>query len=264
MKDLSKAERILIKIGTAVITRNHKLNKYWMRRKVREISQLIHSGKKVIMISSGAVGAGMEIKQIIKRPRDILKLQLLSGIGQPRLMRIYETKFKRHSIKTAQILLTHHNFSTQEEVKNLLDVIEGYFDEGILPIINTNDIITKEELMNGSAIKFSDNDELAALVAKTLKMELLLILTNVDGLYSRYTAKFGESRLVENINKVTNTILEQTKKGKSPLGLGGMYSKVKAARDVAEQNIPTIIANGKYNISDIISNKVKRTLITVD
>ena len=262
MKPIEKAERILIKIGTAVITRDQKLNKFWMRQKVKEISGLIHSGKKIIMISSGAVGAGMEIEQITKRPKNILKLQLLSGIGQPRLMRIYELKFKRFDVKTAQILLTHHNFSTKEEVKNIKEVIEGYFKEKILPIVNTNDILTKEELMNGSMIKFSDNDELAALVAKALKMDLMLILTNVNGLYSRYNDKLNESQLIETIEKVSKRTLEQTKKGKSPLGLGGMYSKVKAAKDVAKYKIPTVIANGKYSISDIISNKVKRTLIT--
>ncbi len=262
MKPIEKAERILIKIGTAVITRDQKLNKFWMRQKVKEISGLIHSGKKIIMISSGAVGAGMEIEQITKRPKNILKLQLLSGIGQPRLMRIYELKFKRFDVKTAQILLTHHNFSTKQEVKNLKEVIEGYFKKKILPIVNTNDILTKEELMNGSMIKFSDNDELAALVAKALKMDLMLILTNVNGLYSRYNDKLNESQLIETIEKVSKRTLEQTKKGKSPLGLGGMYSKVKAAKDVAKYKIPTVIANGKYSISDIISNKVKRTLIT--
>ncbi len=259
MKKIEKAERILIKIGTAVITKDQKLNKFWMRKKVREISELIHAGKKIIMISSGAVGAGMEIEQLKKRPKDILKLQLLSGIGQPRLMRTYELKFKRYGVKTAQILLTHHNFSTIKELKNLTDVIEGYFSEKVLPIVNANDILTKEELMNGSVIKFSDNDELAALMAKALKMDLLLILTNVDGLYLGYNDKSDEPKLIETVEKVTNKILEQTRKGKSPLGLGGMYSKVKAARDLAKYKIPTIIANGKYNITDIISNKVKRT-----
>ena len=152
----------------------------------------------------------------------------------------------------------------KEELKNLTDVIEGYFSEKVLPIVNANDILTKEELMNGSVIKFSDNDELAALMTKALKMDLLLILTNVNGLYLGYNDKSGEPKLIETVEKVTSRILEQTKKGKSPLGLGGMYSKVKAARDLAKYKIPTIIANGKYNISDIISNKVKRTQFNTD
>jgi len=262
MKDMRKAKRILIKIGTGAITKNHKLNTYWIGKKAEEISELIHSGKKVLIISSGAVGAGIEVEKLKKRPKDVLKLQLLSGKGQPRLMQVYESKFKKFGIDIAQILLTHHNFLTKEEVKNLLDVVEAYFETKTVPIINTNDIITKEELMNGSFIKFSDNDELAALVAKTLKMDLLLILTNVDGLYSGYNEKIKEPRLIETVNEITDEILEISKMGKSSLGLGGMYSKVKTAQEVARYKIATIISNGKYKISDILSNKVKRTIFT--
>jgi len=262
MKDIEKAKKILIKIGTSTITKNHKLNTCWIGKKAKEISDLIHSDINVLLISSGAVGAGMEIDNLLKRPKDVLKLQLLSGKGQPHLMYVYESKFKKFGIHTAQILLTHHNFSTRAEVKNLSDVIEFYFKTKTLPIINTNDIITKEELMNGSVIKFSDNDELAALVAKSLKMELLLILTDVEGLYWGYNDNIKKQKLIETVNVITDEILEISKRGVSPLGLGGMYSKVKVAKEVAKYNIPTIIANGKYSIQDIISNRVKRTIFT--
>ncbi|MCK4966538.1 glutamate 5-kinase [bacterium] len=260
-KNFSKAKRILIKIGTAVITKNNRLNKELMRQKAREISELIHGGKQVIMISSGAVGAGMEISNVTDRPRDVIQLQLLSGKGQPRLMRLYELKFKKFGIQIAQILLTHHNFQTQNEVNNLSDVIKGYFKTHTLPIVNTNDIITKEELTNGSSVKFTDNDELAALVAKTMKVDLLLILTNIDGLYMNYASKVEKPTLLENVDKITKNILDDSRIGISPLGLGGMYSKVKAAQYLLRHNIPTIIANGKHSIPDILENKVKRTLI---
>lgn len=255
-------EKILIKIGTAIITPKGRLDKSWMKEKVKEIAELHKQGKKIILVSSGAVGAGMEILNLDKRPKDILKMQMLSGMGQPLLFNYYSQYFKENGIKTAQVLLTHHNFSTKDEEENIQEVINGYLDNNTIPIVNTNDVITKEELMSNSATKFSDNDELAALVAVNLGVDMLLILTDVEGLCNDDPKKNGCAELIEEVKEITKQIEEAAKKETNELGLGGMYSKVHAAKAVGKKGIITIVANGKYKVGDILNNKVKRTIFS--
>ena len=258
--DPNKAERILIKIGTATITKNQRLDKSWIKEKVREIARLQKSGKEIIIVSSGAVGAGMAIERLHKRPSDLLKLQLLSGKGQPVLHNTYREFFAAEGIDVIQVLLTHHNFSTKEEEENIRKVINGALKEGTIPIINTNDVVTNEEF-TGSAINvFTDNDELAALVAANLEVDLLLILTDVDGLYSKDPHLHDEASLVQEVTKITPEIESMAKKENTKMGLGGMYSKIQAAKTVSRKGIPTVVANGCYAIEDILSGKASRTL----
>lgn len=255
-----KSKRILIKIGTATITKVQKLNLDWIKQKTKEIAKLRNEGKEIIIVSSGAVGAGMEVEGLNKRPKDTLNLQLLSGKGQVRLMNIYKDFFNGHNIQVAQVLLTHHNFDTKEEVKNIKDVINSYVSEGTIPIINTNDVVTNEEVMVNSENKISDNDGLAALVAGNLGVDLLLILTDVDGLCTKDPRKNKSYMLVKLVEKMTKKVEEMASEEGSMMGTGGMLSKVIAAKKVKEKGVITIIANGKYRIEDVLNNKVDRTL----
>jgi len=250
---------VLLKIGSAIITRNNRLNIPWIRKKVKELSDLSKLGYKFILTTSGSVVAGMEIEKITVRPKDTFRIQLLSGKGQIRLSKIYKDSFKRHNIHVAQILLTHHNFATPAEKKNIKEVIYAYLEEGTIPIINTNDIITQEEIMEKSHIKFSDNDELAALVAVNLKIDLLLILTDVEGLYKEDPKTKGQTQLIEKITRYTKNIEMMATKEGSTLGKGGMLSKVRAAHTVNRKGIPAIIAHGRHSLEDILRHKVKFT-----
>ena len=254
------AKRILIKIGTSTITSKQKINLELLYKKSKEIAGLKRKGKEIIIITSGAVGAGMEIENLRVRPTNPLKLQLLSGKGQVRLMKLYKDYFKIHNIQVAQVLLTHHNFDSKDEVKNIKDVVRGYLKEGTIPIINTNDVVTKEELAGKSNNYFSDNDELAALVSEALDVDLLLMLTDVDGLCTKDPRKNKRHILIKQVNKINKKIERMAAAEGSMMGLGGMLSKVLAAKRVGKKGIVTIVANGRYRLDDILGGRVNRTV----
>ncbi len=250
--------RILIKIGSALISKGHKLNNDWLEKKVKEIAALHHEGHDILLVTSGAVAAGMEIEGLETRPKDTLKIQLLSGEGQIKLMKHYKDYFKSEHIIIAQVLLTHHNFDKKNEEKTIRTIIDAYLGQRTIPIINENDLINKEELEYNSS--FTDNDILAALVAIKMQVDLLLILTDVDGLHMEDPKNNTNPGLIETVEHIDQSIKQAASKKANPLGLGGMYSKVRAAEMVTARGIDTIVANGKYSIADILSNSVKRTL----
>ena len=259
---MTDAETILVKFGTAIITHENRLNRIWLKSKVKEITALMRKRKKIILISSGSVAAGMEEEGLKGPARDAFHMQILSGIGQPLLFKIYKDLFGRHGYSAAQILLTHHNFQTPRERLNIQRLINHYLTHKTVPIINTNDIITSEELMRKAAIKFSDNDQLAALVAANLNVDLLMLITHVEGLYPENPKSGGNKKILELVPKVTRSVELMASKGKSPLGSGGMLSKVRAARDVTRFGIPAVIAHGKYSLQDILTHKAPRTLFS--
>jgi glutamate 5-kinase len=250
--------RILIKIGSALISRGSRINYRWLHGKVREIAALAHAGEQVALVTSGAVAAGMEIRGLTKRPRETLQLQLLSGMGQIRLMKFYKDLFKRHGIQIAQVLLTHHNFSTQNEERTIREIMEAYLAQGTIPIVNENDMVNKEEVEAQPV--FSDNDILAALVAVRLRAQRLLILTDVDGLYQANPKQNSHVALIEEVAEIDRRIEQMAARETNPLGLGGMASKVRAAKMAGEQGIETIVANGRYRLADILAHRVPRTV----
>ncbi|OQY40413.1 MAG: hypothetical protein B6229_01800 [Spirochaetaceae bacterium 4572_7] len=186
--------RIVVKIGSALISRGHSINYNWLGDKIREISKLMQDGHQVVLVSSGSVAAGMEVRNIKKRPKDTLELQLLSGQGQVKLMEFYRNWFRDESIFVAQILVTHHNFATSKEKESVHNIVEAYINRGILPIINENDLVNKEELEYERL--FTDNDILSAFVAKELNADLLVMLTDVDGLYNGNPKKDNNVKLI--------------------------------------------------------------------
>ena len=250
--------RILIKIGSALTNKNNNFNYELIKEKVKEISDIHKKNNEIIIVSSGAVACGMEAEKLKERPKDTLKLQLLSGEGQAILMKNYQELFAKESIRVSQILLTHHNFDTNEEKQAIINIIGAYLKQKIIPIINENDLINKEELEDNKL--FPDNDILAALVAKEIKADLVIILTDVNGLYKSNPKTNNNPKLIEEVKIIDNTIKEMALKETNSLGLGGMYSKVIAAEMLTKSGINTIIANGNLKIGDILENKVKRTI----
>jgi len=250
--------RILIKIGSALTNKNNKFNYELIKEKVREISSLHKGNNEIALVSSGAVACGMEIEKLNERPKDTLKLQLLSGEGQAVLMKRYEELFEKENIRIAQVLLTHHNFDTKDEKEVIVNILCAYLKQGIIPIINENDLINKEELEDNKL--FPDNDILAALVAKEIKADLVIILTDVDGLCKSNPKINNDSELIEEVTNIDENIKKMAQKETNSLGLGGMYSKIIAAEMLTKSGIDTIVANGNFKLKDILENKVKRTV----
>lgn len=256
--------RYLIKIGSAQISKNHKIDYAWLTKKVAEFSQLIAEGHEVIIISSGAVAAGMEIRGVADRPKDVTHLQMLSGQGQVKLIKFYADEFIKYENYVGQVLLTHHNFSSEQEASNIASILDSYVKEGVVPIINENDMINKEELCYERS--FTDNDILAALVGKTVKADCVILLTDVDGLYTKdpKSYKDGEEKeIIAEVKDIDDSIFKMASKKTNSLGLGGMYSKVQAASMLKECGIDTVVANGQYSVIDILNNCAPSTRFKV-
>jgi glutamate 5-kinase len=250
--------RILIKIGSALISSRNRIQYRWLKGKVREIAGLHRQGHQIILVSSGAVAAGMEIDGLAERPRDTLQLQLLSGMGQIKLMKYYKDYFKPEDIRVAQILLTHHNFSSRSEEATIRTIIEAYLAQGVIPVVNENDMINKEEVEVKPV--FTDNDILAALVAVRVRVDLLLILTDVDGLFRANPKQNARVDFLEEVRTIDRQVEAMAARESNPLGLGGMASKVQAAKSASAEGITTIVANGRFPLADILQRKVRRTV----
>ena len=249
--------RILVKIGSALVSDGPRVRFPWLAQKVWEIASLVGEGHRFLIVSSGAVAAGMELSGITVRPTDVLELQLLSGIGQVRLITYYKDLFREWGIPVSQILLTHHNFASDRERGTVTQIINAYIDKGVIPIVNENDMVDKEEFEYRKS--FSDNDILAALVGSSVEVDLAVLLTDVDGLYASDPKKSQGGTLIDEVVRVTPEIEAMASVEGNALGLGGMSSKVEAARRLTGAGIRTMIASGHYPLPDILSRKAPAT-----
>lgn len=254
--------RIVIKAGSALISDGHQLRREWMLEKVREVVDLVREGHQVILVSSGAVAAGMEIRGLAERPNVTLELQLLSGIGQARLMQQYLDFFRIYGMAVAQILLTHHNFASPREVQSIVDVVETCLERGVVPVVNENDMVNKEEF-EGVGRAFTDNDVLASLVAVNLEADVLLLLTDVDGLYQanpRKSVTGPAPQLIEEIQESPARFSAHADGG-GALGSGGMASKLNAAEAAFQAGISAIIGNGNRGLRDLLFGNAPATRV---
>jgi glutamate 5-kinase len=247
---------ILIKVGTALISEGSRIRLPWLAQKVWETASLHDEGHRFIIVSSGAVAAGMELQGLQERPADILELQLLSGIGQVRLMTYYKDFFGERGISVAQILLTHHNFSSDRERATITAIVDAYVKRGVVPVINENDMVDKEEFESRKV--FAENDTLAALVAVNLSVDMAILLTDVDGLFVSDPKRDSSVEFIDEVSHVTPAIKGMAGNA-GELGLGGMTSKVEAARVISEAGIPAVIASGHYALTDIVHERVRAT-----
>ena len=250
----------LIKIGSALISPSGRLDHVFLVSKCTEIAALLDAGDRVVLVSSGAVAAGMEVTDHSERPSETLELQLLAGIGQTRLMKYYRDYLGYYGRQTAQLLLTHHNFASSGEELTVSRLLEAYLERGMVPIINENDVVNKEELEHRG--HFTDNDILAALVAERLHVDQALLLTNVDGLMRRRGDGNGGSTdtLVRTVETVSDEVKALAWGSPSAVGLGGMYSKVVAAERMTARGIEVIVGNGRLPLPTLIHKPDRRTV----
>jgi glutamate 5-kinase len=208
-----------------------------MEQLVGQIAEQHKAGKEIVLVSSGAVGAGMGALGYDKRPADLAELQACAAVGQPRLMAAYEKLFDAHGLAVAQILLTHEDLEHHERHLNARNTLITLLRHGVVPIINENDVVSFTEL------KFGDNDKLSALVASLLPADLLVILTSVDGVIEN----FGEanSRTIPVIEHIDAAVEKMAGGTDSATAVGGMASKIQAAKIVVRSGIPLVIASGR-------------------
>lgn len=254
MKDI---KRIVIKVGTSSLTyETGKLNIKTIEKLVRVISDLRNRGIEVVLVSSGAVGAGVGKLGLLEKPSDTKKKQALAAIGQASLVSIYDRFFSEYGHTSAQVLLT--KFILDEEIhrKNTKSTFETMFEYGVIPIVNENDVISSYEL------EFGDNDTLSAYIAKLVDADMLVILSDIDGLYNSNPQENPDAKLIPIVEKIDEEILSIAGGAGSRRGTGGMVTKLSAAQLVTEAGIDMIIANGAKleNIYDIVDGKQVGTL----
>ena len=253
-------QRIVIKVGTNVMTnRDNKIVRPVLKQLVRQIAELYERDIITILVSSGSVIAGKEVlgKSSIKNKTQ--KRQVYSAIGQPRMMRLYYNIFHDYGMKCAQVLPTKRDFSPGIHRQNMINCCEGLLSEGVIPIANEDDAVSVTMSM------FSDNDELASLIAQLINADKLIILTDIDGVYTGHPDA-ENSNLISNIDPSENLdkYIQENDKGEGE-GRGGMGSKLDFAKQAAAHNIPTYIANGKKDntIIDIIDGKAVGTKVSL-
>jgi glutamate 5-kinase len=232
--------RIVIKVGTSTLA--HSTGRLNIRRTgelCRVISDLKNAGHEVILVSSGAIGMGVGKLALSEKPKDIPTKQAAAAVGQCELMYTYDRLFTEYNHTVAQILLTGSDFSANDRHENFNNTVKRLLELNALPIVNENDTIATEE------IKVGDNDTLSALVAVSVKAELLVILSDVDGLYSADPHKDENARLIEEVRGVTDEILQKAGGAGSALGTGGMRTKLTAAKLCNENGVDMVIANGE-------------------
>ncbi|XCP84357.1 glutamate 5-kinase [Roseburia hominis] len=257
---LREKKRIVIKVGTSTVTyeKTGNINLDKLEKFVRILINLRNKGKEVIVVSSGAVGIGKNVLGIEGRPRGAVK-QACAAVGQGRLMMIYEKFFAEYSQLTAQVLLTKESVYSENCRNHAKRTFEELLEMNVVPIVNANDAISVDEDSYGN---FGDNDTMSADVAALVGADLLIMMSDIEGLYTDDPRKNPNARFVHTVNRIDPALEEMGKGVGSELGTGGMATKIEAAKIATEAGADMVIANGDniYAINDIMAGKKVGTL----
>lgn len=258
---LKTARRWVVKIGSALLTDEGRgLAVEQIDGWVDQLCELRRQGIELVLVSSGAVAAGMEKLGKKQRPIALNELQAAAAVGQTRLVQTWESSFQRHDVQPAQVLLTHADHSNRQRYLNARSALRTLLDMGVVPVVNENDTVVTDE------IRFGDNDTLGALVANLVEADVLVILTDQNGLYTEDPRKNPAARLM-NEARALDPVLDAMAGGVSGrLGRGGMQTKLRAARQAAASGAATVIVGGKIEnvIRRLFEQEVLGTLLTPD
>ena len=257
-KLLNNITRLVVKVGTGVLTDSRKQpDLAQMEQLVAQIAAQRKAGREIILVSSGAVGAGMGALGFQSRPSELADLQACAAVGQSRLMATYDKLFGAHGIAVAQILLTHDDLEHHERHLNARNTLVSLLRRGVVPIINENDVVSFTEL------KFGDNDKLSALVASLLPADLLIILTTVEGVFENFGK--ANARTLSVIERISEGVEKLAGGTTSATAVGGMSSKVQAAKIAVRSGIPLVIASGrKKNVLSRVLEGLEEGTLFVD
>ncbi|MFA5146045.1 MAG: glutamate 5-kinase [Candidatus Omnitrophota bacterium] len=247
---MAKYKRVVVKVGTKVITSKERtLDRERIRNLVEQLSDVRDRGTEVLLVTSGAIGAGMGLLGLKKRPALLSELQASAAIGQGHLMQFYSEYFRARSYLTGQILLTQEDLNDRKRYLNIKHTILALLGHGVIPVINENDTVSTDE------IKCGDNDRLSALVADLCGADMLILLTDVDGLLDE------DGRVIKFVEEINSRVAKLGGASRCDLGTGGMATKLAAARSACEAGMECVIANGtkKGIIPDILDGKAAGT-----
>lgn len=236
-----KSRRIVVKVGSAVFTTPEEqgVNRRVLGRIAAQLTELRDSGREVVLVSSGAVAAGVKRLGLKSVPRGMRERQAAAAVGQPILMEAYGRAFKRRGVEVAQILLTHADLDVRVRYLNACHTFEALLGQGVVPIVNENDSVSVEE------IRFGDNDTLAAQVAQMVGAEVVVILSDVEGLYDSDPRKNPGARLLDRVEGLPAKVVQGAGTSSNPLAHGGMLTKMKAIKVLNRMGISTLIVRGR-------------------
>ncbi len=232
--------RIVVKVGsTTLSTTTGRLDEKQVKSLVGQMAGLYREGVELVLVSSGAIASGMESLGMRERPADIPGMQAAASVGQGKLLHLYSQFFAEYAIEVGQVLLTQYDVTHRTQYLNARNTLDRLLQLGVVPIVNENDTVAVDE------IKFGDNDTLAALVAGLIKADLLVALTDIDGLYTADPKKDPEAELIPRVDRITPAIEKIAAKTESELSVGGMETKIKAAKIAMTSQVGMVIANGR-------------------
>lgn len=239
--DLKTKKRIVVKVGTSTLThRTGRLNIRRVEGLVKNLADLQNAGHEIILVSSGSIGLGMAKLGLPRRPKDSPTKQACAAVGQCELMYLYDKLFSEYSLNVAQMLLTKY-ILLEDRRTNVKNALESIISHGVIPIVNENDTVAIDEL----ELEMGENDSLAATVATIAGADLLIIMSDIDGLYDSDPRQDPDAKLIPVVEKITDEIRELAGGAGTSLGTGGMITKINAAEIATENGIDMIIMNGK-------------------
>ncbi len=255
-EQLAGVRRILVKVGSAVLTGEEGLNLHVIEQLACDIAALRERGCQVVLVSSGAIASGKHRMGIEGKLKSIPQKQAAAAVGQGRLMRVYSNAFGKHGLFVGQVLLTMSDITDRKRFLNIRNTLFTLLEWGVITIINENDTVAVDE------IKFGDNDHLAAMVANIVEAHLVINLTSTEGLYDRNPTDTRKAKLIPLVAEITPEIEAAATEDATPVGMGGMKSKVLAAKKVTASGIPYIIAPGRRAgvLQEILDGKETGTL----
>jgi glutamate 5-kinase len=259
-RQLKACKRIVVKIGSSLLTANGQgLDLNAISHWANQIADLHKAGHEIILVSSGAVAEGMVRMKLSSRPTDLPSLQACAAIGQMGLIQTWSSVLEKHEIQTAQVLLTHDDLADRRRYLNSCDALQHLIDWQVVPVINENDTVSTDE------IRFGDNDTLAAMVAGQVHADLLIILTDQQGMFDSDPRSNPQAKLLSTVRALDDSLFEMAGGG-GVLGRGGMVTKVRAARLAARSGCPTLIASGESDnvLSRLMSGEMLGTLFATD
>lgn len=243
-RNFESVNRIVIKIGTSsLVMPNGKVNLDKIDQLAFVVSSLMNKGKEIILVSSGAMGFGLHTLNMTKRPTEIARQQAVSSIGQVAMMSLYAQLFSHYQTTVSQLLITRDVVEFPESLANFTNAFETLLAMGIVPIVNENDAISVDEMDH--LTKFGDNDRLSAIVANVTKADLLIMLSDIDGLYDKNPTIYEDAQLREHVTEITDDIIQSAGGVGSKFGTGGMLSKIKSAQMIFEQDRQMILMNSQ-------------------